>query len=52
MVRALAAFIADKDGAPNDIDLNQRDLDYLLSLLGKGFAPPIDIVDEPAAPVT
>ena len=52
MVRSLSIFIADKDGAPNDIDLNQRDLDYLLSLLGKGFAPPIDIVDEAAARVT
>ncbi len=50
MVHSLSVLIADKDGAPNDIDLNHRDLDYLLSLLGKGFAPPIAIVENPTAP--
>jgi len=52
MVHSLSVFIADKDGAPNDIDLNHRDLDYLLSLLGKGFAPPIAIATDPRARVS
>jgi len=43
MVHSLSVFISDKAGAPSEIDLNHRDLDYLLSLLGKGFAPPVAI---------
>lgn len=50
MVRSLSVLIADHDRAPNDINLNQHDLDYLLSLLGKGFAPPIAVVTDPTEP--
>ncbi len=52
MVQSLSVLVADRRGAPNEIGLNHRDLDYLLSLLGKGFAPPVAIVTDeaPGAP--